>query len=278
MGIVIPGVTKFGREQWIHVGDGSLGRGELKRLARGLGLYLASAVQADGKILGATGDTFFIENGVCYQVTQEPQVNSFTREISTIEKTTECKGHLVYKNVGSSDSPSFRATGEQYMRCKHQYAAMIAAGFLFTFSAEAYREIVLTEISQRHGDADAKALAAQQIAEWRENGRQRFEARKAVAMATQHERNVQGLAEGELLPANTSFLELPYNGATVKDAVIALKGQRFMVEVLFQVQGMDINQRLRARNLNELASRVAPIMATARQNDSDVVVTAVEAA
>ena len=87
-----------------------------------------------------------------------------------------------------------------------------------------------------------------------------------VPEATDAGRAVVTHPEPEAASAPWQFLYLPVGSSakTVRQTVLDLKGRQFVVEISFPVDGVVINQRIRARNLNELQSRAAPLVANAR--------------
>lgn len=254
--LVVDGVSKLDSEHRIHVER----RGEIRRAARGFALFAAGGVE-NGQITSPDGSLHYVEDGICYEKSETKQPDSFTAGFATIERIVPCLGHLEYRKVGEK----FVKTGGEYTRCLHQWALMFAGGFFITFNRELYSDVIITEAAQRVGDEDAREVAKAQIEEWQQNRQANFESRKTVAQAIVHTKNKMGLGENEPLPAAPDVLnlELP-DGKTVKDAVLALGGARFVATFELPINGETSRQKVRAGSLSELASRVAPIYAAAR--------------
>lgn len=272
--LVMPGKSIIDADHRIHVEQ----RGEIRRAARGFGIFAAGGVQG-GIITSPNGNVHFVENGVCMQKTSSVQLDSFSGKTALIERTSECLGHLDYRNVGTPDNPKWQATGREFSRCQHQWALMFAAGFFISFSKSTYTDVIWVELGQRVGDAAARQAALDKIAEWRDNRQENFETRKTVAQATQHFKNIMGLSEEQLLPAVPEVLTLTLpSGKSVRDAVLALGGARFVVTFEVPMNGKTVEQNIRANSLNELASRVAPIFAAAKLQGKSLAPKSVQAA
>lgn len=261
-----PGVTINDADHREHVVEA----GEVSRAARGFALFAAGGV-VDGVITSPDGSIHYIEEGVCYEKTTSKQPDSFSAGFATIEKIDRCKGHLKYKNVGTSEEPKFERAPGEYTRCMHQWALMFNAGFYVTFSKEKHLDRVICEIAKRTGDETAREVAKQQFAEWSENRQKRFETRKAFAQASSHARNTMGLPADSRLPDVPEVLgyQLP-DGRTMQEAILDLKGAAFVVEFTVPVHGEAVVQRVKAMSINEVRSRMAPAYALAKTQGGQI--------
>ena len=261
-----PGVTINDADHREHLVEA----GEVSRAARGFALFAAGGV-TDGIITSPDGSIHYVEEGVCYEKTSSKQPDSFSSGFATIEKISACKGHLKYKNVGTSDEPKFERADGEYTRCMHQWALMFNAGYYVTFSKEKHMDRAICEIAKRVGDETAREVAKQQFAEWSENRQTRFETRKAFAQASSHARNTMGLPEGAMLPDVPEVLgyKLP-DGRTMQEAILDLKGSAFVVEFTVPVNGEAVVQRVKAMSINEVRSRMAPAYALAKTQGGQI--------
>lgn len=269
----MPEYSQFDSEHRIHVVE----RGEIRRAARGFAIFAAGGVEA-GTITSPNGHIHVVEDAVCYEKVQTQQPDSFSGAMNLIERTSPCLGHKEYRNTGTPDQPRWEATGREFSRCLHQWALMFDAGYFVSFSKGTFFDVIVTEIAQRVGDEDAREQAQAQIAEWRANAAQRHEVRVAFAQTINHVKNQLGLREDEQLPAAPQVLEtkLP-DGRTLREAILDLKGQQFVVEFQVPVNGELITQRRKAMNLQHAQSVMAPAYAVALLNQTPLKVSAVEA-
>lgn len=260
MVLTIPGVSIIDPQHRIHIEE----RGEVRRAARGAGLRLVGGVQ-NGEILSPNGNIHYVEDGVCFGKVKSLQPDSFTGQMANIERTSACLGHLDYRNTGTQEKPKWVATGREFTRCQHQWALMFNAGYFISFSKKYYEDVVWVEIAQRVGDEAAREAAQAQIKIWRENRQANFEVRKAFAQATSHAKNVMGLPEDALLPDVPEVLEykLP-DGRTLREGILDLKGAAFVVEYDVPVNGVVTTQRVHAKNVAEIRSKMAPAFALAK--------------
>jgi hypothetical protein len=261
-----PGVTINDADHREHLVEA----GEVSRAARGFALFAAGGVEA-GVITSPDGSIHYIEEGVCYEKTVSKQPDSFSAGFATIEKIDRCKGHLKYKNVGTSEEPKFERTDGEYTRCMHQWALMFNAGYYVTFSKDSHLDRAICEIAKRVGDETAREVAKEQFAEWSENRQARFETRKAFAEAGSHARNTMGLPTGSRLPDVPEVLgyQLP-DGRTMQEAILDLKGTAFVVEFTVPVNGEAVVQRVKAMSINEVRSRMAPAYALAKTQGGQI--------
>jgi len=264
--LALPGVTINDADHREHV----LEAGEVSRAARGFALLAAGGVQ-DGVITSPDGSIHYVEEGVCYEKTSSKQPDSFSSGFATIEKISACKGHLKYKNVGTSDEPKFERTDGEYTRCMHQWALMFNAGYYVTFSKEKHLDRVVCEIAKRVGDETAREVAKEQFAEWSENRQVRYETRKAFAQAGSHARNTMGLPAGSRLHDVPEVLGYKLSdGRTMQEAILDLKGVAFVVEFTVPVNGEAVIQRVKAMSINEVRSKMAPAYALAKTQGGQI--------
>jgi hypothetical protein len=260
MVLTIPGVSIIDPQHRIHVEE----RGEVRRASRGAGLRMVNGVQK-GEIISPNGNKHYVEDGVCFGKVSSLQPDSFTGQMANIERTSACLGHLDYRNTGTQEKPKWQATGREFTRCQHQWALMFNSGYFISFSKKFYEDVVWVEIAQRVGDEAAREAAQAQIQIWRDNRQTNFETRKAFAQATSHAKNVMGIAEDALLPDVPEVLEykLP-DGRTLREGILDLKGASFVVEYDVPVNGAVTTQRVFAKNVAEIRSKMAPAFALAK--------------
>lgn len=266
----LPGTTIIDAAHRIHVSK----RGDVKRAARGLALAAAGGVDLDAQtIMSNTGSTYTIEDGICYEL-QRVEQPDFTGSVAILEKKVPCKGHLAYVK---NPSGGFAETGEQHLRCLHQWALMFALGYYVTASTKGFftedKPIVPVEIAQRVGDEPARAFAKTIIDGWVQNSGDRREVRTGFAQAINAEKQTAGLAEGSHLPARSEIGGYPLpDGMTVSQAVTNLRGRQFALIVELPMNEKTIRVTTRTvKNLTELASVVAPHFAVAKQNAGELV-------
>ena len=259
--LVVPGTSVISAENRLHLTQ----RGDLKRAARGLAIAAAGGVDLDAQLIRSnSGREYTIEAGVCLEIQTQSQPD-FSGNVATLEKRVPCKGHLAYNKVGDSFVP----TGEEHLRCAHQWALMFALGYFVTASKGTFLEVARTEIGSRVGDAAARAEAKAVIDGWVENRETRTEVRTVFAKAIAHEKNLGNAGPDGLLAARAEIAEfvLP-SGKTVAQAVIDLKGRMFALKVQLPMGGdgtMEVTTRT-VKTMSDLASAVAPHFAVARQN------------
>lgn len=267
--IGVPGVMKVSPETRIHIQE----RGEVRRAARGLALALAGGVK-DGKITSNDGSIHIVREGVCVEIQSFKQFDSFNGKMALIERERECKGHLGYRKQGDSFVP----TGEEFTRCLHQWAIMFSLGYVVSFGLKQangqptnYPDVALVEMAQRVGDADAREYAKAQVDEWSGNAAARFEKRKVYSQAMQAERNEKNLADGSYLPDRPEILgyKLP-DGRTIQDAIGDLRGSFGVLDFTLPINGEMARASVGFRTPNELASRIAPHLATAKYQGGEL--------
>jgi hypothetical protein len=215
-----------------------------------------------------SGSTYTIEEGICLELKRVEQPD-FAGNVAILEQKVACKGHLEYKKTDNGFAP----TGQQLLRCLHQWALMFQLGFFVTASIKVYDVIVRTEVGQRVGDESARAVSQAKVDEWVQNSDDRREMRTEFAQAITAQKNELGLAPSSYLPPKTEIggYALP-DGKTVSQAVVDLRGRQFALKVELPMNGKTIEIVTRTvKNLTELASVVAPHFAVARQNSGELV-------
>ncbi len=265
----LPGTTIIDADHRIHVSQ----RGDVKRAARGLALAAAGGVDLDAQtIMSNSGSVYTIEDGICYEL-QRVQQPDFMGNVAVLEKKVPCKGHLEYIKTGKG----FAETGEQHMRCLHQWALMFALGYYVTASDKGFftedKPIVTVEIAQRVGDEAARALAKTVIDAWVANSGDRREVRTGFAQAINAAKQTAGLADSSQLPSRTEIggFTLP-DGTTITQAVTNLRGQQFALLVELPMNDKTIQVTTRTvKTITELASVVAPHFAVAKANRGELV-------
>ncbi|MHC4061983.1 MAG: hypothetical protein ACYSR6_10305, partial [Planctomycetota bacterium] len=263
LGLYIPGVSNPEFER-IHLEI----KPDVARAARGLALAAAGGVDLDSQtITSNSGRVYELEGDKCYHIRQTTQPD-LQGGVTTIEDPVLCKGNLDYKRVNDKFVP----TGETLQRCTHQWAAMFALGYWVTVSRKSYEKTVKVEIAQRVGNDEARELAKQQIAIWREKGQENREVRAVHAQAINHVKNTDGMdPETGLIPSMPEILNqsLP-TGDTLQQAIAKLNGSIFYVTFNMPVNGRIQESRVRARNTEELLVRIAPSMVAAKMQQGQL--------
>lgn len=256
--------SKLSKEFRVHLEQ----REDVKRAARGLALFLGGAIQADGTVLNGAGASYQVIDGQCFKMTEFTQTN-YDGSKTKVRQPETCKGLIDSK------------TGVATMRCKHQWALEFASGTFVTCSRKFFELVVAAEMANIIGDEAAQEFAKQTFETWREKGETRQAARVAVAQAINDQRN-RGAVDPNtgLLPAYTTVGDLVVDGKTVRDLVLEAKGRMFRLSVTVPVKelhGEEIKPTVMTtracRNLQELASVVAPLAAAAKMNGGDIAAT-----
>ncbi len=259
--MLIPGVSILDAEHRIHLTQ----RGDVKRAARGLAIAAVGGVDLEARVIkSSSGTVHTIEDGTCYALLETSQAN-FDGSVTKITNREECKGHLKYDKT----EKGWKLAGGSHLQCLHQHSLMFQLGFFVTASKATFFDtgVVMSEIAQRVGDKDARAVSAELIAGWVNNSNERRVVRTSFAQAITARKNELGLPDNSFLPPSTEIggLVLP-TGETVTQAVINLKGRQFALMVRLPMDGSTVDVTTRTvKNMRELSSAVAPHFAVARQ-------------
>jgi hypothetical protein len=259
--LIVPGVSKLDAAHRIHVQS----RGDAKRAFRGAAIVAGGGVQPDGSVISATGTKHRISGGQCFEIVEALQVNS-DGSTSKVEGTKPCMGHLDYQKSGDR----FVATGKEYMRCKHSWALAMAQGYFVSFSMATFSTIAFVEIAQSVGDEAARQAAGETIETWSLNAELHQAVRRETAQAINYAHTLGNVTpEGRLAPRGEALNLKLADGSFVKDAILALKGQRFRVEFAVPLSnGAVAKSTTRMCNTpTDLADAAAPLFATAEANN-----------
>jgi hypothetical protein len=261
--LAIPGVSVIDPDHRIHLRRVD----DVRRAAKGAGLFIAGSLQDDGYILSPSGSRHFIENGVCNLLSNTKQIDSLSGAVSTIERLVPCKGHRVYKKRDGK----FVSTGEELDRCKHMWVPMFANGFYVTFSKSRYLETAKANTAIQVGDEDAREQAQAYFDAKGEERQERFEVRKAFAQAATHTRDVMGLPQDAPLPPVNNILEyrLP-DGRTLGEAVIAFKGAPWVCEFSLTINGTEVTQTVKGFDREDAKKEFAYPFAVSRNQGTEI--------
>jgi len=239
---------------------------DAKRIARGVALQIAGAVQPDGAIKTDGSSIYVVDERGCQEMKEGKPIVGFDGKVARKTQMSACKGRIVSKKVNGEFVPVVRTneSGERYVvmanLCKHQ-AASTARERFFALPKK-YMESMLAAMATEVGDAEAREWAEAYYAEKGEAYEQRQMASAFYKVAKNNAINNGRVTQSGRVAPTPQVLDLPFykmaengelvdTGLTIADAVATeARGHIFWLRVAHPLIDAATGEYIGKTNMN----------------------------